>query len=341
MQYHKALWQSAAALGDYLSQSPDEEFESICQKCFTHNGFFEPQYVRQALRAIGSMLNEEHLAEAMQRYNFSTSSPKKVGLVLASNIPAVGFHDVLATILMGHKAYIKPGSGDDVLIFFLLEKWASLYAAVEKSYQKVDILKDAEAYIATGSDNAAMHFRYYFGKKPHIIRGNRTSVAILDGTETKEQLCALGQDIFSYFGMGCRNVTQLLLPKDYDLSLTAGAWAQYAHVLQNHKYANNYQYQKTLAALNGHLLLDGGFHLLKPGDALFAPISVTNYFEYNTKDEILSWLNTRADKIQCVVSKPIPNLETIGFGQTQLPALTDFADGVDTFAFLQKLHQTL
>jgi hypothetical protein len=341
MQNHKALWQSAAALGVYLSQSPDEEFEAVCQKCFTHNGFFEPQYVRKAIRAIGSMLKEEHLAEAMQRYNFSTSSPKKVGLVLASNIPAVGFHDVLATILMGHKAYIKPGSGDDVLIFFLLEKWASLYAEVEKRYQKVDLLKDAEAYIATGSDNAAMHFRYYFGKKPHIIRGNRTSVAILDGTETKEQLSALGEDVFSYFGMGCRNVTQLLLPKNYDLSLTASAWAQYAFVLQNHKYANNYQYQKTLAALNGHLLLDGAFYLLKPGDALFAPISVINYFEYSTNDEILSWLKTRADKIQCVVSKPIPNLKTIDFGQTQLPSLTDFADGVDTFAFLQKLHQTL
>lgn len=335
-----ALWESAKEVGNYLATAPDSEFETIAVKSHQHNGFFEPQFVIKAIRAIANLLQAQSLDEAMLKYNFATPAPKKVGLILASNIPAVGFHDVLATLLMGHYALIKPGSGDEVLLFYLLKKWEEIYPPLSSLYEKADRLNHADAYIATGSDNAAMHFKYYLGKKPNIIRGNRTSVAILQGHESEDELRALGEDIFSYFGLGCRNVTQLLMPAGYDLSLLAQAWREYAFVINNHKYANNYTYQRTLAAMNGHLLLDGGFYLLKPGDALFAPVSIINIMEYGTNTEIMQWLSPRLNKIQCVVSHELPQINAIPFGQTQNPSLFDFADGIDTFDFLKKLHQS-
>jgi Acyl-CoA reductase (LuxC) len=268
-------------------------------------------------------------------YSF-TENPKKIGLVSAGNIPAVGFFDMMASILAGHQVLIKLSNTDSVLMKKLIEKLIEINQAFEKIISIVDRLNDADAFVATGSDNSARYFEYYFSKKPNIIRKNRSSVAILTGNECRTQLANLADDIFKYYGLGCRNVSKVFVPKDYDFIPFFESIEYWNTITLNHKYTNNYDYNKALLLVNGTTHLDNGFLLVTQSENLISPISVLFFEEYDSINDLELNLNLQKDKIQCIVGENLP-FETIKFGQSQSPNLDDFPDGIDIMKFLNEI----
>jgi hypothetical protein len=272
-------------------------------------------------------------------YSFpETNQPQQIGLMLAGNIPGVGFHDILAVLVAGHSACIKLSSQDAALPIWLLAQLKSIEPRFAERIHFEELLKNKQAYIATGSDNSARYFNYYFGKYPHLIRSNRTSVAILSGDESQVELEALGHDVFDYFGLGCRNVSKVFVKNQAQLTQLLDAIQSFESVANHHKYFNNYEYNKSIYLVNGTPHLDNGFLLLKESLDLVSPIGVLFYEMYEDEIELQSKLSALSSQIQCVVgsaSLGIPGL--IPFGKTQYPAPWDYADGVDTLQFLSGL----
>ncbi|RYM33559.1 acyl-CoA reductase [Brumimicrobium glaciale] len=296
-----------------------------------HNGWFSEQSVKESFCAIGETLSEENLTAWLEKYP-TVKTAKSVGLILAGNIPLVGFHDILSTVFSGNKASIKLSSDDKILIPMLLEILVELQPELRSQIELVDKLNSAEAVIATGSDNTARYFEKYFGHLPRVIRKNRTSVAVINGTETPEELKELGKDIFTYYGLGCRNVSHLLLPKGYNLDHIFGAIVGYGEVINHHKYCNNYDYYKAVYLMNQEKIIENGFVLTREIKELFAPVAVLHYHFYESEEEKNSYLEEHKEKIQAIVGK-----DYLPFGAAQSPALDDYADGVDTMEFLSKL----
>ena len=254
---------------------------------------------------------------------------------MAGNIPLVGFHDFISVLISGHNVLVKQSSNDQRLLPII----ASYFYSLDSEYKnKITFtegkLQDFDAVIATGSNNTARYFEYYFANKPSIIRKNRNSVAILDGNEEKEQLQALGEDIFRYFGLGCRNVSKLYVPRNYDFDLLYKAINSWEKLLDHSKYANNYDYNKAVYLMSEFKFLDNGFLLLKEDNNFGSPIATLFYEVYSSRENLDKLLEENSENLQCVVSG---DGGTIKFGQTQKPQLWDFADNVDTLAFLQKL----
>jgi|SRR5690554_1268014 len=296
-----------------------------------HNGWFSEASIRESLFSIGERLSEENLSAWLEQYPV-VQHPKSVGLILAGNIPLVGFHDVLSTIFSGNKAHIKLSRDDKILIPLLLEIIVELQPELLAQIDIVEKLNNAEAVIATGSDNTARYFEKYFGHLPRVIRKNRTSVAVITGDETPEELKELGKDIFSYYGLGCRNVSHLLLPKDYDLDNIFGAIVDYGEVINHNKYCNNYDYYKAIFLMNQEKIIENGFILTRETEELFAPVAMLHYHFYESEKDAQDYLEEHKEKIQAIVGKSF-----IPFGAAQAPELDDYADGVDTMAFLTGL----
>ena len=296
-----------------------------------YNGWFTKQSIYAAIDSLAEMLDAEKLQAWTNEYSFSTQ-PKRVGVIMAGNIPLVGFHDFLCVLISGHHAVIKMSSDDSRLLPIFLKKLEEFDTRITERFSIVDRLSSSEAVIATGSNNSARYFEKYFGQQPNIIRKNRTSIAIIDGTETEEELILLGKDIFSYYGLGCRNVSQLLLPKDFDINRFFAAIVSYSDIINHNKYANNYDYYKAIYLMNQEKLLENGFLLTKESDELFSPIAVLYYTRYENQQEVTDFLNTRKNEIQAIIGH-----DYIPFGQAQHPNLNDYADGVDTMQFLQNL----
>lgn len=288
-----------------------------------------PQAVKRSFAGISSWLDEEKLLDWLDAYPLPVKSPKTVALIMAGNIPLVGFHDFLAVFLSGHKALIKLSSDDKHLLPALIKIISlfdpSIYEVVEIKDFK---LANFDAVIATGSDNSANYFLSYFGKYPHLIRKNRTSVALLTGRETKEELVNLGSDVFTYFGLGCRNVSQIWFPAEFDINLLFEAFYEYKEIINHNKYANNYDYNKAVYLLNLENLLDNGFLLVKEDNKLNSPLGMLHVMRYQSLNEFRMYVAENHEKIQVVVGK-----NYLPFGQSQLPGLTDYADGVDTLDF--------
>ncbi len=297
-----------------------------------HNGWFTKENVLEAIRSIGVWLNEASLTKWLSDYQIKNNKPKIIGLIMAGNIPLVGFHDFLSVFLSGNSAQIKLSSDDDKLWPILTSILNEIDSDFNNTIALVDKLSNFDAVIATGSNNSATYFESYFGNYPHIIRKNRTSVAILDGQESKQDLENLGKDIFSYFGLGCRNVTQLLVPKNYNMDLFFESIYPFNSIIHHHKYANNYDYNKAIYLLNSEDLLDNNFLLVRTSDQLNSPIGVLFKSEYDSASHLDDYLEKNEDKIQAVIGK-----DYIPFGSSQSPQLTDYADGVDTLAFLTSL----
>lgn len=322
-------------LGTYMS-SDDESWQTAQQKAFAENNWFIPEFIQLAVRNIVQQyLQYAGLKKLVQAYNIpdEIAHPKKVGLALAGNIPLVGFHDVLCTFLSGHYAIIKPSSKDKVLIKHLVGKIAAWKPEAAPYLQLRDLLKGCDAYIATGGNNTGRYFEYYFRNYPSIIRKARTSVAVLTGNETEQEREALADDVHQYFGLGCRNVTQIHVPEGYDFVPLLRAFDKYSWFSNHNKYKNNYDYNLAIHLLNNKQYMTNGSILLVENDALFSPISQLHYQHYGD----LKKLNARLqnlDALQCVVGSGLP------FGAAQQPGLTDFADGVDTLAFLKSLSVT-
>lgn len=302
------------------------------------NNWFVPENVKTSLSAIGTMLSDPvTLLDWFAGYK-TVSRPAKVGVVMAGNIPAVGFQDALCVLISGHTLLVKPSKDDTVLIKLLLDTLCRIEPAFEAQIRYVERINDAEAYIATGSDNTARYFEYYFSSKPHIIRKNRVSVAVLSGSETEEELDGLCQDIFRYFGLGCRNVSKLWVPQGYDF---AGLYERVEflrhYAAHHHKYFNNYEYNRSILLVNGDDHLDNGFFLIQKNEKLVSPLSMVYFEEYASLPEVQQELAARSSKIQCVVSHHDLPFDTVPFGRSQYPGLYDYPDGVDVMAFLSDL----
>ena len=311
-----------------------DDFKSLIELSQSHNGWFTQEQVYFAINSWAIALTEENLNKWLSAYDFSNVQPKTIGLILAGNIPLVGFHDFLSVLISGHNVLVKTSSNDQKLLPFLAKYLISLNDELKNNIHFVEgKLENFDAIIATGSNNTARYFEYYFKNKPSIIRKNRNSVAVLTGTESQEDLENLGEDIFRYFGLGCRNVSKLFVPKDYSFEQFFKAIFKYGDVIHYEKYANNYDYNKAVFLMSNFKLLDNEFLTIKEDTSYASPISSVFYEFYENIEDIKNQLEKDADQIQCVVSKnSIPN--SISFGQTQKPNLWDYADNVDTLEFL-------
>lgn len=319
-----------AQLAQYMN-SNDEAWERTKRKAHQENNWFIPEFINLSVDTIVHYyLQPDALHNLVQQYNIpqEQTAPKKIGLALAGNIPLVGFHDVLCVFLSGHYAIIKPSSKDETLIKHLVEKMISWNREASSYLQLQPMLKGCDAYIATGSNNTSRYFEYYFRNYPSIIRSNRTSVALLTGKETTEELEKLSDDIHLYFGLGCRNVTQLYVPREYDFIPLLAAFNKYEHFINHHKYKNNYDYQLAMHILNNRYYMTNGSTLLVEDASHFSAISQVHYQYYNAVEDVQESLQN-APALQCIVG-----VGGLPFGQAQQPGLTDFADGVDTMAFL-------
>jgi hypothetical protein len=320
-------------LGEYIL-SGEEPWQQAKEKAGYENGWFIPEFVDLAIQNIArSFLQKEILKDWSYSYQLQTLNlkPQTIGIVMAGNIPLVGFHDLLCVLISGYKARIKLSSKDKVLIKHLAEKLGEWDSEINHLVQFSEMLKGCDAYIATGSNNSSRYFDYYFGKYPHIIRRNRTSVAILAGEETNEELEKLANDVYQYFGLGCRNVTKIYVPKEYDFIPLLEAFKKYNWLADHHKYKNNYDYNLALQLLNKKYYMTNGSILLVEDPAFFSPISQLNYEYYTEKDSLMENLAGNAD-LQCIVGKGFTP-----FGKSQSPSINDWADGVDTLQFLSNL----
>lgn len=320
-------------LGSYM-ESDEAAWKQAWQKAYAGNMWFTTEFTGLAVKNIARrFLQATPLHSLAARYQIPeiTDDPKRIGIVMAGNIPLVGFHDLLCVFLSGHYSVFKPSSKDQALITHLAAKMKEWEPAAGPYFVSGEYLKDCDAYIATGSDNTARHFEYYFRGRPSIIRKNRTSVAVLHGTESREDLENLADDVFQYFGLGCRNVTKLYVPKGYNFVPLLDAFRRYDHLMDFQKYKNNYDYNLAVLLLNNKYYMTNGSVLLTENESPFSPISQLHYAFYEDLSGVKDSLRNHP-AVQCVVGR-----EGSPFGSAQCPSITDFADGVDTMEFLKNL----
>jgi len=319
-------------LEDKIQQLSADEIDHLASSAHNLNGWFTRESVTQALEGIRYMLNEKKLASWVQGYDLGDVTPRVVGIVMAGNIPLVGFHDLLSVLISGHFAAIKPSSDDHFLAQTIVDWIIEIEPRFKKNIEIREKLTNIDAVIATGSDNTARYFEYYFRDIPNVIRKNRTSVAILTGEESGDELKGLGQDIFSYYGLGCRNVSKIFTPKGYDIREVFPHFEPYQEVINHHKYRNNYDYYKSIYLVNKTPHLDTGFLLVNSTNELVSPISVLFHQAYDSVENLQKILDDQRDKIQCIAGQGF-----VPFGKAQQPELWDYADDVDTLKFLTQL----
>ena len=330
----QARIQAFTKLGEYLKTDIYQEAEEQLHLAKVLNPWFTKENIEKALGAWHEQLKVDMLTAWLNPYKLQeVSIPKKVLIIMAGNIPLVGFHDFLTVLISGHKVVVKMSSTDNVLVKVLIEKLISIAPEFKESIDFIDDVKNRkfDGVIATGSDNSAQYFEYYFKRAKKIIRKNRRSVTVLDGGESDMDLKGLADDVFSYFGLGCRNVSKLFLPKGYDLNKLFEAFFPYSHVVDHKKYGNNYDYNKAIFLMGSNKLVENGFLLMKEDKSLLSPVAMLYYEYYDDIETVEQFIKENAEQLQCVVSK-----KDIPFGNTQKPNLWDYADGVDTVEFLRE-----
>jgi hypothetical protein len=323
-------------LGTALVTLTNDEFKSLALKAASENPWFTEDNIRMAVSSIHLVLSADVLKQWTSNYDFN-DKPKKVAVVMAGNIPLVGFHDFLSVLISGNSILIKSSSKDNVLIRFVVDLLISIEPRFSERIEFAERLKGFDAIIATGSDNTSRYFEYYFGKYPNIIRRNRTSVAVLNGDESSDELKDLGTDIFSYFGLGCRNVSKLFVPPSFSLEQVFTSWQSFHDVIHHHKYCNNYDYQKSIMLIERIPFFDGTFVMLQETEKLVSPISVVYFEYYHNSDDLRSKLAANIEKIQCIVDNSGEH-SNIKFGRAQFPGPGDYADQIDTLKFLTGLN---
>ena len=323
-----------AELGEQLRNISEAQLDEWYFRATSFNNWFTRESVAESVSAIGQMLQPEKLKKWLSDYDFSNSQTKKVAVIMAGNIPLVGFHDFLSVLIAGHRIIAKLSSQDP----YLIKEISRMLIEIEPGFEeRIELTQEQvrgfDAVIATGSDNSARYFHQYFGKYPHIIRKHRTSVAVLTGDETEEEIQALGKDMFQYYGLGCRNVNKLLVPTAYDFQPLLRQLEHYEHLRDHHKWVNNYDYNKSIYLINGDEHFDSGAFLIKESEQWVSPITAIFYEFYEDQEALRSKLSQQADLLQCIVGS---SSEYIPFGKAQEPELWDYADGVDTLEFLSK-----
>lgn len=313
--------------------------DDLYRKARSANSWFVPESIDLAFEGIYNYLDETNLNTWLEHYDHTLTNggPKNVGIVMAGNIPLVGFHDLLCVIFSGHNCIIKTSSQDRVLIPFLVEILLQTEPTMANRVKLVNKLKNQDAVIATGSDNTARYFQYYFKDIPKIIRKNRTSIGVLDGNESNDDLLNLGYDILQYFGLGCRNISKILIPEGYRLENLFEAIQPLEKVNQYQKYVNNYDYNKSIYLVNEEPFSDTGFLLFKQSDQLVSPVSVIYYDYYKDQKIVEIEIASVTEKIQCVASNNSWIKKSQEFGTLQTPDPWDYADNVDTLKFLQDI----
>lgn len=323
----------------FLAKKPEDhneddvDIELLLKRSEIENPWFTVDNQKFALQQWADLLTEENIKKWLGNYSISKIS-KRVGLILAGNIPLVGFHDVMSVVLGNHIPVIKLSSKDKRMIPFLLKKWNE-FSNESVVFEFVERLENFDAVIATGSNNTARYLEYYFKNHLSIIRKNRTSVAVLKGDETNEELELLAKDIFQYFGLGCRNVTRIFIPQDFVIDRLFESFLEFQDIINHNKYANNYDYNRAVYLLNQDKFWDNNFVMLKEDDKLFSPLSVINFSRYESLDDVKTFIAENEENIQCIVAKEEIGLNAISFGEAQNPGLDTYADNVDTMKFLE------
>ena len=327
---------SFVSLGQVLHSMPAEELKMLADKTANQNPWFTHESIKFALDEISRSLTPGNLSRWTSSYTFNVTNSKTIAIIAAGNIPLVSFHDVMCILLAGHSALVKLSSKDTLLLPYILDTLVAIAPAFKSTIHFSEArIADFDAVIATGSDNTSRYFNYYFAKYPHIIRKNRSSCAILNGFETQQELKELQKDVFSYFGLGCRNVSKIYIPKGYDLTTLLDTWGDKHEVIHHHKYANNYDYQKSILLVNKIPFLDNGYILLKASPQIVSPIAVLHYEEYESDSSLKKNIQINNEKIQCIVGNH--PLSKVSFGKAQSPQLGDYADQIDTLAFILNL----
>lgn len=337
-----------AELGHFIRHAEnDERLNAVVQQAWIQNRWFTPENTWSAIKAIATqMLDPERLKSWIAAYpvHQSLHPEHTIGIVMAGNIPLVGFHDWLCVFMAGERAKVKMSEKDKVLLPFLtglLGEWSHEAREYTDYCGENEPLRDFDAVIATGSNNTARYFEQYFSSRPHIIRRNRNAVAVLDGSESVADLYALGHDIFTFFGLGCRNVSKLYVPQNYNFEPLLEALHEYRELANHDKYRNNYDYNTTLYIMNNMPYLNNGCVTLREDPSLTSRISSVHYEYYSSPEQVEQMITSKLDEIQCVVSKmTIPAVKTILPGQAQSPALSDYPDGVDVMKWLTNLQQS-
>ncbi len=326
-------------LGDFLngftSSNKDNThiLEKAIQQIVYKNGWFTPENIRNSISAISYNLKRKKLSDWVAKYSIDNFPEKSVSIIMAGNIPIVGFHDLLCVLISGNKAIVKMSSKDNQLLSIIIDELINIEPEFSNLIQiSTSLVKEFDAVIATGNNDSFKYFDYYFKKYPKILRRSRTSVAVLDGNESLEERKSLAADVFMYFGLGCRNVTKLFIPRGYNLELLFEVFYDYKDVILNNKYANNYDYYKAIYLMGNQKIIENGFLILKEDKNLHSPVGVLNYEFYDDLGVLNSELDSMNEDIQCVVKKG-----GIPFGSAQFPKLDDYADGVDTLSFLEKI----
>ena len=324
-------------LKNYLDENYDNnndnklvEFKDVIIKAQSKNPWFTDANIKVNLTYWSKKLTKHNLNKWLSKYNLNNTSRKNIAIIMAGNIPLVGFHDFICVFLSGHNSIIKLSNSDNRIIPFLTDL---MKLPSERIVYSDSFLKDYDGVIATGSDNTSRYFDYYFKNKRSIIRKNRNSIAILNGEESDDDLKSLSQDIFTYFGLGCRNVSKLYVPKNYNFDLFFNSIFCYKELINNHKYANNYDYNKAIYLMSEYKFLDNGFFIVKKGNEMHSPISTINFEYYDNVSILKEKIYLEDDNIQCIVS----NIEfkgKVNFGETQNPSLNQYADNIDVMRFL-------
>jgi hypothetical protein len=340
-EWIKVLSELGNNISGHMGKGFPTEFENAVKLSSMHNPWFTEENIIYSLKSISSSLAKEKLDIWLGQYRKipNSDNPKKVAVIMAGNIPAVGFHDFLCVLVSGNRFIGKLSSQDKFLLPAIAEELKKIRPSLKENILFTeDRISGFDAVIATGSDNSSRYFEYYFGKYPHIIRKNRNSVAILTGNESRTDIELLLGDIFLYFGLGCRNVTKLVIPEGYNFSIFIEIMAKYKEKLsQQNKYMNNYDYNRSIFLVNQIPHQDTGYCLLKEDTSIPSQISVLHYEFYKDIDSALKNINEKRDSIQCLVSKERYFDYSVPFGKSQQPELWDYADGVDTLEFLSSL----
>jgi len=324
-------------LGKKFSSLTQKEKEQLYNRAKAKNAWFTFDNIDFSIQQIANNLTREKMDDWLQDYSLSISYPKNIGLVTAGNIPLVGFHDFISVLLSGHNLMAKLSSQDEVLMKYVAQVIIEEQPEFKNKINFVEKLNNIDAIIATGSNNSSRYFEYYFGKYPNIIRKNRTSVAVLTGRENDTEYQGLGEDIFRYFGLGCRNVAKIYVPQNFNPAEFIERLTPWQVVNENHKYANNYYYNRSVYLLKQLPFWEGGYFLMLETEDLYSPLAVLYFEKYHDLTKLKSKIKNQENQLQCVVGN-IDYPGALPFGQAQKPAWKDYADNLDTMKFLNQLH---
>lgn len=307
------------------------EYDEVIARAEINNPWFIKTFVLQALGVWADALTENGVDKWLKSYPQGKTA-KNISVIGAGNIPLVAFHDCISVLASGHNLWLKCSTDDEILLPFIINRLLSFEKSLENSLElKTQGLQKADALIATGSNNSARYFEYYFRHMPMILRKNRSSVAVITDEVSNETLESLADDMFSYFGKGCRSVGKLFVPENFNIQRVFENSVKYSYFKNHNKYVNNFDYHRAIYLMNQDKFLENDFFVIRESDKMHAPVGVCFYERYSDLDKVKEKVNALSDELQVISGLD----ESAAIGCNQMTTLLDYADGVDTMEFLQ------